>query len=86
MELAGHGGFGHLVTPEIADGAAQLAQSDPGEVVAGLGQHGISMSGHAQAISVATLTLQGLGHEDRITAPAGDKSHAARRERESAVA
>ena len=38
VDLADHRGFGHAVPAEVADGAAELGQPDPAEIVADLGQ------------------------------------------------
>ena len=70
VDLARHGDIANTVAAKVIDRLAELRQTDPLEISTHFGQGGIGMVLDAQAKRLVTLTRQGFGHDDWVTAPA----------------
>ena len=70
--LARHGGVFDAVTSHVTASLAELGHATPAKIGADLGQAGIGVIRHSQAVDLATLRSQCLGNQDRIASPAGE--------------
>ena len=63
MDLAGHHRLVHFVPLEIADRGPKAGQAHPLKMLADAGQLRIGVSGHAQAVDLIALRVQGFGQQ-----------------------
>ena len=82
MDFAGHRRELDAVSPEITRRPTEFSESAPSEIVANFLQNRVGVIANAQANDFASAAFDRFRQQDRVTAPTGDHTDAARLGRE----